>query len=45
MAKTTGYVGTIESETRGVARLWFGLTSKPTSADWVKVGQVRAWFT
>ena len=42
---TVGFVGTLEVETRGTARLWFGLTEEPTGAGWVKVGAVRAWFT
>jgi hypothetical protein len=45
MAKTKGFVGTIESETRSVSRLWFSLTDRATSNDWVKIGAVRAWFT
>jgi hypothetical protein len=45
MEPTNGYVGTIESETRGVARLWFSLRSEPTGGDWVKIGKPRAWFT
>jgi hypothetical protein len=45
MAKTTGYVGTLESETRGVSRIWFSLTEQPTGSDWIKIGSVRAWFT
>ncbi|MBI3217092.1 MAG: hypothetical protein HYZ38_25025 [Mycobacterium sp.] len=45
MAHTIGYVGTIESETRDVARLWFSLRSKSKGGGWVKIGQNRAWFT
>jgi hypothetical protein len=41
----TGYVGTIESETRGVSRLWFGLTSAATGADWLKEANKRVWLT
>lgn len=44
-AKTVGYIGTIESETRGVSRLWFSLTDQPKSSNWVKIGSARAWFT
>jgi hypothetical protein len=42
---TVGYVGTLEVETRGTARLWFSLTEEPDGAAWVKIGAVRAWFT
>ncbi len=45
MAKTNGYVGTIEVETRGTARIWFGLTGIKNDDDWVKIGGKRAWFT
>ena len=45
MAKTRGFVGTIESETRSVSRLWFSLTERAANNDWVKIGSVRAWFT
>ena len=45
MAKTTGYIGTIESETRSVSRLWFSLTENATGSEWVKIGAYRAWFT
>jgi hypothetical protein len=45
MAKTVGFVGTIESETRSVARLWFSLTDGAKSDNWVKIGAPRAWFT
>jgi len=44
MARTNGYVGTIESETVGVARLWFGLRSEPSGGEWVTIGPTRAWF-
>jgi hypothetical protein len=42
---TVGFVGTVEIETRDVARLWFGLTTSKDSSDWIKIGAVRAWFT
>jgi len=42
---TVGYVGTVEVETAGTARLWFGLTESKDTADWIKIGSVRAWFT
>jgi hypothetical protein len=42
---TTGYVGTVEVETRGVPRLWFSLTDDPQSGSWIRIGPVRAWFT
>ncbi len=42
---TIGYVGTVEVETVGTARLWFGLTESKDEADWIKIGSVRAWFT
>lgn len=43
--ETVGYVGTVEVETSGTDRLWFGLTeSKGHTADWIKIGPVRAWF-
>ena len=45
MAHTIGYVGTIESETRGVARLWFALRSESKGGEWVEIGANRAWFT
>ncbi len=45
MASTIGYVGTIEVETEGTSRIWFSLTDKATSDDWVKIGKHRAWFT
>ena len=45
MAHTIGYVGTIESETHEVARLWFSLRSKSKGGGWVKIGSNRAWFT
>ena len=45
MATTVGFVGTIEVETRNVSRIWFSLTDKSDSDDWVKIGSVRAWFT
>ena len=45
MARTKGFVGTIEVETRGTARIWFGLTGKKDDDDWVKIAGKRAWFT
>ena len=45
MARTNGYIGTIEVETRGTARIWFSLTGKVNDDDWVKIGGKRAWFT
>lgn len=42
---TTGFVGTVEVETRGVSRLWFSLTEHDNQSDWIKIGAVRAWFT
>jgi len=45
MPSTDGFVGTIEVETRGVSRIWFGLTDNPTASDWVRIGNPRAWFT
>ena len=45
MATTNGYVGTIEVETRGTARIWFGLTEDKNDDNWVKIGGKRAWFT
>ena len=44
MAHTNGYVATIESETEGVARLWFGLRSESSGGEWVTIGPTRAWF-
>ena len=43
--RTVGFVGTVEIETRDVARVWFSLTASKESADWIKIGPVRAWFT
>ena len=43
--RTVGFVGTVEIETRDVARLWFSLTASKEGADWIKIGPVRAWFT
>ena len=40
-----GFVGTVEVETKGTSRVWFGLTESKDKADWVKIGAVRAWFT
>jgi hypothetical protein len=37
MATTNGFVGTIEVETRDVARIWFGLTGAPNEANWVTI--------
>lgn len=45
MATTNGYVGTIEVETRGTSRIWFGLTATVNRSDWVKIAGKRAWFT
>jgi hypothetical protein len=43
--KTVGYVGVVEVETRNVSRFWFSLTEDPEKASWIKLGDVRAWFT
>ena len=43
--RTVGFVGTVEIETRDVARVWFSLTASKENADWIKIGPVRAWFT
>jgi hypothetical protein len=40
-----GYVGAIESETRGVSRLWFGLTSEGSGTNWLKETNKRVWLT
>jgi hypothetical protein len=45
MATTKGYVGTIEVETRGTSRIWFGLTEDKNDDNWVKIAGKRAWFT
>ena len=45
MPTTQGFVGTVEVETRGTARIWFSLTGSENDDDWVKEGGVRAWFT
>lgn len=45
MAVTVGYVGTLEVETRNVARIWFALTSAAGNSNWVKIGAHTAWFT
>lgn len=45
MATTKGYVGTLEAESRGSARLWFGLTDDAAGSGWIKIGANRAWFT
>ena len=45
MASTKGYVGTIQVETVNVSRIFFGLTASKSSANWVKIGGKRAWFT
>ena len=45
MATTQGYVGTIEVETRGTARIWFGLTAGKSDDNWIKIAGKRAWFT
>ena len=31
-----GYVGTIETETRGTDRIWFGLTTVADKAEWIR---------
>lgn len=41
----TGYVATIESETRGTSRLWFGLVAEPQGANWLKEANKRVWLT
>lgn len=45
MARTVGYVGTIQVETVNVSRIFFGLTEEKDESNWVKVGGKRAWFT
>jgi hypothetical protein len=45
MATTEGYVGTLEAESRGGARLWFSLTADASGSDWIRIGGNRAWFT
>ncbi len=45
MARTVGYVGTIEVETRNTARIWFSLTEAKDQSDWINIAGVRAWFT
>lgn len=45
MASTVGYVGTIQVETVGVSRIFFGLTETVNQSDWIRIGNVRAWFT
>jgi hypothetical protein len=42
---TVGFVGTVEVETRSVSRLWFSLTEDQSKDNWIRLGQVRAWFT
>jgi hypothetical protein len=37
IATTNGFVGTIEVETRDVARIWFGLTGAPNEANLVTI--------
>src|SRR5688572_20096122 len=32
-----GFVGTVEVETKGTSRVWFGLTESKDKADWVKI--------
>lgn len=44
-ASFVGYVGTIESETRNVSRLWISLTSDETGKNWVKEAGKRVWLT
>ena len=39
-----GYVGTLEAETRGTSRMWFGLTAAADQDNWIKIGAPRAWF-
>ena len=36
--RTVGFVGTVEVETKGTARVWFGLTRSKDTADWIKIG-------
>ena len=45
MAVTNGFVGTIEVETRGTARVWFGLTESKSNDNWIRIAGKRAWFT
>jgi hypothetical protein len=45
MARTSGYVGTLEVETRGHDRVWIGLTQSANDNDWIRVARKRAWFT
>ena len=45
MARTQGFVGTIEVETRNVSRIWFALTESKDSANWIKIAGKTAWFT
>jgi hypothetical protein len=45
MARTSGYVGTLEVETRGHDRVWIGLTQSANDNDWIRVAGKRAWFT
>lgn len=45
MATTKGFVGTIEVETRGTARIWLGLTQRKDHDDWIAIAGKRAWFT
>jgi hypothetical protein len=40
-----GYVGTIEAETRGTSRLWFGLLTEAQGANWLKEADKRVWLT
>lgn len=40
-----GYVGTIEAETRGTSRLWFGLVAEAQGANWLKEANKRVWLT
>ncbi|HEU4687801.1 MAG TPA: hypothetical protein VFS23_05545 [Vicinamibacterales bacterium] len=44
-ASFIGYVGTIEAETRSVSRLWFGLISEPSGANWLKEANKRVWLS
>lgn len=43
--ETVGFVGSIEVETRNASRLWFSLTVRSSTDDWIRIGSVRAWFT
>jgi len=45
MASTVGYVGTIQVETVNVSRIFFSLTEAVNQSNWIRIGNVRAWFT